>query len=83
MERQPYPPSGSCVAKNSLSQHPWGGVPPPCGVKETLVVNGGIWCANTSVSHLWVGCVVVVFTRQRQTVFAVGCGRVILHYSTD
>ena len=44
MERQPYPPPGSCVAKNS--QRPTsvetvqGGVP-PYGVKETLVVNGG------------------------------------------
>ena len=43
MERQPYPPPGSCVAKNS--QRPasvetvQGGVP-PYGVKETLVVNG-------------------------------------------
>ena len=43
MERQPYPPYGSCVAKNS--QRPvsvetvQGGVP-PYGVKETLVVNG-------------------------------------------
>ena len=45
MERQPYPPSGSCVAKNS--QRPvsvetvQGGVP-PYGVKETLVVNGKV-----------------------------------------
>ena len=44
MERQPYPPPGSYVAKNS--QRPasveivQGGVP-PYGVKETLVVNGG------------------------------------------
>ena len=43
MKRQPYPPPGSCVAKNS--QRPasvdtvQGGVP-PYGVKETLVVNG-------------------------------------------
>ena len=44
MERQPYPPPGSCVAKNS--QRPasvktiiiQGGVP-PYGVKDTLVVN--------------------------------------------
>ena len=41
MEIQPYPPPGSCVAKNS--QRPGsvetvqGGVP-PYGVKETLVV---------------------------------------------
>ena len=46
MERQPYPPPGSCVAKNS--QRPasvetvQGGVP-PYGVKETVVVNGGKW----------------------------------------
>ena len=44
MERQPYPPPGSCVAKNS--QRPAsveavrGGVP-PYRVKETLVVSGG------------------------------------------
>ena len=43
MERQPCPPPGSCVAKNS--QRPasvetvQGGVS-PYGVKETLVVNG-------------------------------------------
>ena len=43
MERQPYPPPGSCVANNS--QRPasvetvQGGVP-PYGVKETQVVNG-------------------------------------------
>ena len=43
MERQPYPPPGSCVANNS--QRPasvetvQGGVP-PYGVKETVVVNG-------------------------------------------
>ena len=43
MERQPYPPPGSCMAKNS--QRPasvetvQGGVP-PYGVKETLVVVG-------------------------------------------
>ena len=43
MKRQPYPPPGSCVAKNS--QRPasvetvQGGVP-PYGVKDTLVVNG-------------------------------------------
>ena len=43
MERQPYPPPGSCVAKNS--QRPasvetvQGGVP-PYRVKDTLVVNG-------------------------------------------
>ena len=45
MERQPYPPPGSCVAKNS--QRPasvetvQGGVP-PYRVKETLVVNGNV-----------------------------------------
>ena len=46
MERQPYPPRGSCVAKNS--QRPasvetvQGGVP-PYGVKYTLVVNGKLY----------------------------------------
>ena len=50
MERQPYPPPGSCVAKNS--QRPasvetlQGGVP-PYGVKDTLVVNGK-WCKMCS-----------------------------------
>ena len=43
MERQPYPPPGSCVAKNSHRpasvETVQGGVP-PYGVKETLVVNG-------------------------------------------
>ena len=49
MERQPYPPPGSYVAKNS--QRPasvetvHGGVP-PYGVKETLVVNGGMTLSN-------------------------------------
>ena len=40
---QPYPPPGSCVAKNSPAsvETVQGGVP-PYGVKETLVVNGGI-----------------------------------------
>ena len=48
MER-PYPPPGSCVAKNS--QRPayvetvQGGVP-PYGLKETLVVNGKWWIAG-------------------------------------
>ena len=42
MERQPHPPRGTCVAKNS--QRPTsvktvqGGVP-PYGLKETLVLN--------------------------------------------
>ncbi len=45
MERQPYPPPGSCMAKNS--QRPASvetvqrGVP-PYGVKETLVVHGNL-----------------------------------------
>ena len=48
MERQPYPPPGSCVAKNS--QRPasvetvQGGVP-LYGVKETPVVNGKMYPA--------------------------------------
>ena len=47
MERQPYPPPGSCVAKNSQRRASvetvQGGVP-PYGVKEPLVVNGKWWC---------------------------------------
>ena len=42
MERQPYPPPGSCVAKNSQRlasvETVQGGVS-PYGVKDTLVVN--------------------------------------------
>ena len=41
--RQPYPPPGSCVAKNSqrpASVETVQGAVPPYGVKETLVVNG-------------------------------------------
>ena len=43
MERQPYPPPGSCVAKNSqrpASMEMVQGGSPLYGVKETLVVNG-------------------------------------------
>ena len=56
MERQPYPPPGSCVAKNS--QRPasvetvQGGVP-PYGVKETLVVNGGNDTSNVNILVAW------------------------------
>ena len=57
MERQPYPPPGSCVAKNS--QRPasvetvQGGGVPPYGVKETLVVNGKFRCdISTSLTYL-------------------------------
>ena len=44
MERQPCPPPGSCVAKNSqrpASVETFQGGVPPYGVKETMVVNGG------------------------------------------
>ena len=43
MDRQPYPPPGSCMVKNSQGpasvETVQGGVP-PYGVIETLVVNG-------------------------------------------
>ena len=46
MERQPYPPPGSCVANNSQrpasAETVQGGVP-PYGVKETLVINGKLY----------------------------------------
>ena len=60
MERQPYPPPGSCVAKNS--QRPasvetvQGGVP-PYGVKETLVVvNGCLDLRNSTIKASLVNC---------------------------
>ena len=64
MERHPYPPPGSCVAKNS--QRPvsvetvQGGVP-PYGVKETLVVKIKIsaihwYPPNTLESTAWASC---------------------------
>ena len=46
MERQPYPPPGSCVAKNSqrtVSVTTVQAGVPPYGGKETLVVNGKWW----------------------------------------
>ena len=55
MARPPYPPPGSCVAKNS--QRPasvetvQGEGVPPYGVKDTLVVNGKWLHPHADVSY--------------------------------